>query len=227
MGGDRVGEVSGRGAGDRVEAQLLRLRDGDRDDPVLERVRRVGGVVLDPQLGVEPELLGEPVGPDQRRQAGLQRVTRTADERQEVGVAPDPLRPGLDPPLRLGGVECPSGRRRRRAGRSSWNTRSGRRGRTRRRTPCTSGSRLTSDRPSVRHKKTSAFCGAEVLIGHPPHLPGLLRGLLDLAPPLEPWSEVVAGASMGQSLHPSGCGVYVCAEEYQGKFRPVRSRLGV
>ena len=74
MGGDRVGEVAGRGAGDGVEAQLARLRDGDRDDAVLEGVGRVGGVVLDPQLGFEPEPLGEPVGPDQRRQPRLERI---------------------------------------------------------------------------------------------------------------------------------------------------------
>ncbi len=101
VGGDRVGEVAGRGAGDGVEAELQRLRDGDRDDPVLERVGRVGGVVLDPDLRLGPEPLGQPVGLQQRRQAGLQRVARAAREREEVGVAPDPPRTGLDPPFRL------------------------------------------------------------------------------------------------------------------------------
>ena len=105
VGGDRVGEVAGRGAGDGVEAELLRLGDGDGDDPVLEGVGRVGGVVLDPELGVEPEALGEPVGAQQRRQPGLERIARAAGEGQEVGVAPDPLRARLDPPLRLGRVQ--------------------------------------------------------------------------------------------------------------------------
>ena len=105
VGGDGVGEVAGRGAGDGLEAELLRLGDGDGDDPVLEGVGRVGGVVLDPELGVEPEPLGEPVGAQQRRQARLERVAGAPVEGQEVGVAPDPLRAGLDPPLRLGRVE--------------------------------------------------------------------------------------------------------------------------
>ena len=101
--GDGVGEVAGRGAGDRLEAQLLRLRDGDRDDPVLERMGRVGGVVLDPELA-EAEALGQAVGADQRRQPRLERIARALRERQEVGIAPDPGGPGLDLPLELGGV---------------------------------------------------------------------------------------------------------------------------
>ena len=105
MGGDGVGEVAGRGAGDGVEAQLLRLGDGDGDDAVLEGVGRVGGVVLDPELGVEPEALGEAVGAQQRRQAGLERVAGATLEGQEVGVAPDSLRAGLDLALGLGRVE--------------------------------------------------------------------------------------------------------------------------
>ena len=50
VGGDRVGQIPGRGAGDRLKPELARTRERDRDDPVLERVRRVGGVVLDPHL---------------------------------------------------------------------------------------------------------------------------------------------------------------------------------
>jgi hypothetical protein len=65
MRGDRVGEVPGGGAGDSLEAELLRLGDGNGDDPVLERVGGVRGVVLDPELA-QPEPLGEPVGSDQR-----------------------------------------------------------------------------------------------------------------------------------------------------------------
>ncbi len=73
MSGDRIGEVSGRRAGDRVETELERLGESDGDDAVLEAVRRVGGVVLDPDLA-DAELLGEPIGADERRQPGLDRA---------------------------------------------------------------------------------------------------------------------------------------------------------
>ena len=70
-------------------------RQGDGDDAVLERVRRVRGLVLDLQL-TDPEPLGEAVGLDQRRPARRQRRARGARQRQEVGVAPDRVRAGLD-----------------------------------------------------------------------------------------------------------------------------------
>ena len=96
MRGDRAGEVTGRRAGDDLEAELPGPRQRDRHDAVLEGVRRVGGVVLHPHLA-EAEALGQPIGADQRRQAGRQRRLRRGLERQEVGVAPDGLRAGLDP----------------------------------------------------------------------------------------------------------------------------------
>ena len=105
VGGDGVGEVAGRGAGDGVEAELARLGDGDGDDAVLERVGRVGGVVLDPELAADAQPLRQPVGAQQRRQAGLERVARAPLKRQEVGVAPDPGRARLDLALLLGGVD--------------------------------------------------------------------------------------------------------------------------
>ena len=103
MGGDRVGEVAGRGAGDRVEAELLGARERDGDDAVLERVRRVGGLVLDAQLA-EAEALGEAVGLHERRPARRQRGAGGTLEREEVGVAPERVRPGLDPALELLGL---------------------------------------------------------------------------------------------------------------------------
>ena len=112
MGGHGVGEVAGGGAGDRLEAELARPRHGDRDDAVLEGVGRVGGVVLDPHLA-QAEALGEPVGADQRRAARGQPdargqapggAGRPAGERQEVGVAPDVLRPALDAAAQLADV---------------------------------------------------------------------------------------------------------------------------
>ena len=187
VGGDGVGEVAGRGAGDGLEAQLARLRDGDGDDPVLEGVGRVGGVVLDPQLGVEAETLGQPVGPDQRRQPRLERVAGPADEGQEVGVAPDPLRPGLDPPLRLGRVESRVVVGDLERAEAVLTGEVGAEVVARPALLALSSSRLTSDRPSVRlERKTSAFCGAEVRSDVPHIFQAFQCGLLDLAPPLEP-----------------------------------------
>lgn len=60
MRGDRAGEVSGRRAGDGVHAELERLGGGDRDDPVLERIRRVDRVVLQPEI-LDPQELAQPV----------------------------------------------------------------------------------------------------------------------------------------------------------------------
>ncbi len=62
MGGDGVGEIAGRGAGDRLKAELLGLGHGDGDHPVLEGMGRVGGVILDPKLGVHTKALGQPIG---------------------------------------------------------------------------------------------------------------------------------------------------------------------
>ena len=75
VGRDGAGEVAGRRAGDGVEAELDRARERDRDDAVLERVRRVGRLVLDPELA-EAEPLGQAIGAHERRQAGRQRRAR-------------------------------------------------------------------------------------------------------------------------------------------------------
>jgi len=66
-------------------------------------MRRIGGVVLDPHLA-DAKPLGEPVRPDQRGHAGRQRGLRAALEGQEVGVAPDVQRAGLDLPAQLSRV---------------------------------------------------------------------------------------------------------------------------
>ncbi len=47
--GHRVGQVAGRGAGQDLEAELQGGGQRDGHDPVLERVGRVGPLVLDPQ----------------------------------------------------------------------------------------------------------------------------------------------------------------------------------
>ncbi len=100
MGRDRVGEVAGRGAGDGLEAELTGAGQRDRDDAILERMRGIGRVVLDPYLP-QAELLGQPVGLQQRRPAGGQDPARGGLHRQEVGVAPQRVRPRLDPAAQL------------------------------------------------------------------------------------------------------------------------------
>ena len=103
-GGDGVGEVARRGAAQHGEAQLAGGGEGDGDDAVLEGVRRVAGVVLDPQ-GAHAQLGGEPVGLDQPRHARLGVGVRLHVRRhgQQVAVAPDRLRAGLDRLTRDGG----------------------------------------------------------------------------------------------------------------------------
>ena len=49
-----VGEVAGRGAADRLEPERARHRDRDAYHPVLEGVRWIDGVVLDPQALPSP-----------------------------------------------------------------------------------------------------------------------------------------------------------------------------
>jgi hypothetical protein len=98
VGGHGVGQVARGSAGHRREPQLDGLGQRHRHDPILERVGRVGGVVLDPDLA-QTERLGQTRSADERRAAGRQRVLRRALEREEVGVAPQVLRPRLDAPL--------------------------------------------------------------------------------------------------------------------------------
>src|SRR5829696_305930 len=104
MRGDGVGQVAGRGARHRLEAELLRLGNGYRDYAVLEGVGRVCGVVLDPELA-QSEPLRQPVGADQRRQPRLERIPGAPLEGQEIGVAPDSSRTRLDLPAGLLSVE--------------------------------------------------------------------------------------------------------------------------
>src|SRR6185503_18746383 len=60
-------------------------------------------VVLDEHLA-HAEALGEPFGADQGRQPGVKGRLRTAREGQEVGIAPDRGRAGLDLPAQPGRV---------------------------------------------------------------------------------------------------------------------------
>ena len=210
---DRVGQVAGRGAGDRLEAELARLGQRDGDHPVLERVGRVRGVVLDPDLA-EPEPLGEPVGAQQRRQSGPQRVLRALRERQEVRVAPDVRRTRLDLALRLVGVEARVVVRdleraeaaladvvRLERVRVAALLAAQRRG-------CHAMKLLPI--PVVKRKRPLPVASRGPESDFHSHLPGSSPAGIGTCPRILR-SSVVAGVSSGQSLHPSGCSGYVVA----------------
>ena len=55
----------------------------------------VDRVVLDVELA-DAEPRGEPVGPDERREAGVEPGARLAVDRQQLAIAPEVLRPALD-----------------------------------------------------------------------------------------------------------------------------------
>ncbi len=95
--GHRVRQVAGRGAGEHRESELARGRQRDRDDPVLERVRRVAAVVLHPQPP-HAELAGKVVREHQLCHAWLEirRLRDVGRNRQQLLVAPDVVRPGFD-----------------------------------------------------------------------------------------------------------------------------------
>ena len=93
--GDRVGQIAGARARGHLEPELERLRERDRGDAVLERVRGVHGVVLDPHL-TEAELGREPVGTHERREPRAEVDRGVAVAGQEVGVAPHRQRPRRD-----------------------------------------------------------------------------------------------------------------------------------
>src|SRR5438046_10369534 len=61
----RAGEVAGRGAGQGVGAELDGPRGSHGDDPILERERRVTGVVLEQEV-LDTDRLAETTGMDER-----------------------------------------------------------------------------------------------------------------------------------------------------------------
>ena len=85
--------------GCRCEAQptvskpnSIALRDRDGDDAVLVASRSGScSVVLDPELAAA-ELLAEPLGPHQRREAGVEAGLGLALDGQQVAVSPQELR---------------------------------------------------------------------------------------------------------------------------------------
>src|SRR5205823_6302545 len=166
-----------------------------------ERMRGVRRVVLDPHVP-QPKRLGQPVDPDQRGQAGRQLAARWPHG-QEVAVAPQRVRPGLDAPAQLGGIGALPG--------------------------CVGDlerpEALLAHVPRVERVVGLTFLAAkrlwrhicenlrrglwlEVLKPPYPHLPGLCGwSLMELAP--FPYGRL-PGLRRAMSLHPSGC-VQLCS----------------
>src|SRR5438132_1491410 len=88
VGGHRAGEVSGGRAGERVEAVGAREVGRDRDITVLERPRRVEGVVLQIEV-VEAQHLPEVARLHQGREARPQVDWLAIRGRQQLAIAPD------------------------------------------------------------------------------------------------------------------------------------------
>ncbi len=138
VGGHGVGQVAGRGAGDDLVAELAGALERDGDDAVLERVRRVGGVVLDVHLA-DPEPLGEPVGLEQRREAGREAAARAAPRSagSRGSARCSAVRPGCGGAVPRRRSRRARARRRPPGDRSTARTRSSRRADRRPGIPCT------------------------------------------------------------------------------------------
>ena len=95
--GDGVREVAGRGARERLEAELLRLRGGDGDDAVLERVRRVREVELQAAARRRRVALASRGAGTSGVKPGPLAASAGGAAGSSVGVAPERARPGLDP----------------------------------------------------------------------------------------------------------------------------------
>ncbi len=191
--GRRTGQVAGRGARQRLVAELDRLRGGNGDDPVLERVRRVRRLGLDVEIAVEAELRGQPVGLDQRRaphrQARARAVPRAGSRRSATASAARPRRARARPARTR-----PSPPR---AGRSSGHTQTALRAGRWPRSPCRRDGLPSWSIPYVRAgaawdagRSTSSGISRSRRIWH------LSRAGL---------AGMVAEASQGRSLRLSGC----------------------
>ena len=92
----RVGEVPGRRAADRVHAELPRLAERHRHQPVLERQRGMTGrVVLHPEVG-DAEALAEAGSGEERGEAGAVADGRLTVERKQLPVPPEVAGPRSD-----------------------------------------------------------------------------------------------------------------------------------
>jgi hypothetical protein len=93
--GDGVREVAGGRARQRRPSELERLRAGDGDDAILERMRRVGGVELQPQLA-HAECRRKTRRLDEGRQPGSEPLFGRSRHGQQRRVPPDRRRAGRD-----------------------------------------------------------------------------------------------------------------------------------
>ena len=93
--GGCTGEIARRRTGEGVEAERNCPGRRDRDDAVLERQSWVSGVVLEPQP-LDAELATDPRALQERRRADIEATLGRCVDRQQLQVAPDPGRAGLD-----------------------------------------------------------------------------------------------------------------------------------
>ncbi len=89
LGGDGVGEVAGGGAADGLEAELLRVGQGDGDDAIFEAEGwEADGVVLDVEVG-GADAFAEVLCADERGEAYGEVGLEAVGDGEERGVAPD------------------------------------------------------------------------------------------------------------------------------------------
>src|SRR4029077_10446819 len=96
---DRVREVSRGGARHGVEPELPGLGERDRHDPVLERVRGIARLVLDPEV-LQAELSAEPRRLAKRAEAVAEVDELVATCWEQSFVAPQGPWPRLDRAVR-------------------------------------------------------------------------------------------------------------------------------
>ena len=101
--GHRAREVSGRRARERIETELERAREGERHRTVLERQRGIARVVLQEQP-IDADGVTQAVRTQERRPAHRVMRGRLGD-REEIRVAPQGGRTGLDSRAELFGLE--------------------------------------------------------------------------------------------------------------------------
>jgi hypothetical protein len=89
LGGDGVGEVAGGGAADGLEAELLRVGEGDGDDAVFEAEGwEADGIVLDVEVGCA-DAVAEILRADERGEAYGKIGLEAVGDGEERGVTPD------------------------------------------------------------------------------------------------------------------------------------------
>gem|GEM_PF-3384154 len=199
-GGDRVRQVAGGGTAQDGEAQFTSRGQRHGHHAVLERVRRVAGVVLHPQVA-QAQRGTEAVGLDQPGEAGLGVGVLLHGRRhgQQVPVAPDRAGAGFDGlpgdvAEVVGDLEGPEAPRARELGGerdpvAALSTRQ-----------CASGAEIEGG-----GRRSGVGQAGHSKQGHrTPHLPRTVRvgigTVIDRVPRVSP----VAGASTGRSLCPSG-----------------------